>query len=167
MTIAKRIDCASKFKRGLLRSLSHNSISGTRRIDARAEPSVRQRDRDVPTPTRPSLRTGLIRIKAARAWSAFDPATPTLLRPRCCHALGSVAHPQTNPGIVMPAVRRLISLVFAIALVLFGIADVVYLLFYASQVQWWMVASAALSLALGGTWVYSDVTEARGSSARS
>jgi uncharacterized membrane protein HdeD (DUF308 family) len=66
----------------------------------------------------------------------------------------------------MSSVRRIISLAFAVALVLFGIADVVYLLFYASQVQWWMVASAALTLALGGTWLYSDVTDTRASNAR-
>jgi uncharacterized membrane protein HdeD (DUF308 family) len=65
----------------------------------------------------------------------------------------------------MSTVRRIVSLVFAAALVLFGIADVVYLLFYASPLQWWMVASAALTLALGGTWLYSDLTAARPGSA--
>jgi uncharacterized membrane protein HdeD (DUF308 family) len=66
----------------------------------------------------------------------------------------------------MSAIRRIISLVFAVALVLFGIADAVYLLFYAGQIKWWMVASAALTLALGGTWLYSDLSEARSSGAR-
>ena len=60
----------------------------------------------------------------------------------------------------MPPIKRFLSLAFALALVILGIVDVVYLAFYAKEITSGLVISAALTLGLGGFWLYSDLTAA-------
>ncbi len=57
-------------------------------------------------------------------------------------------------------VKRLFNLGLAAALLLLGIADVVYLLVYAGEVTVVMVASAVVTLGIGGFWLYSEIASA-------
>jgi hypothetical protein len=60
----------------------------------------------------------------------------------------------------MPPIKRLLSLALATALVILGIVDVVYLGFFAKEVTLSLIASAALTLGLGGFWLYSELSSA-------
>jgi ABC-type nickel/cobalt efflux system permease component RcnA len=56
--------------------------------------------------------------------------------------------------------RRIFSFNFlvALALTVLGIADVVYISFYASDARWWTYAGAILTLVVGAFWLYSELS---------
>jgi hypothetical protein len=56
--------------------------------------------------------------------------------------------------------KRVFNLLLAVALLLLGIADVVYLLVYAKEITFVMLASAVVTLGIGGFWLYSEIAAA-------
>jgi hypothetical protein len=60
----------------------------------------------------------------------------------------------------MGQVRRAISLVFALGLLVAGFGFLVYLLFFAPAWSWGMVAGSGFSGTLGAYWLYEDFINA-------
>lgn len=64
----------------------------------------------------------------------------------------------------MSPIRRAISLVFALALIIVGLGALVYLLFFALGWKGWMLMAAGFVTALGGMWFWEDFPKEKGKS---
>ena len=64
----------------------------------------------------------------------------------------------------MSPIRRAISLVFALALIIVGLGALVYLLFFALRSKGWMLMAAGFVTALGGMWFWEDFPKEKGKS---
>ena len=61
----------------------------------------------------------------------------------------------------MRPIRRTISLMLALALIVVGLVALIYLLFFAPWWKGWMLAAAGFVTALGCMWVREDFPKAR------
>lgn len=64
----------------------------------------------------------------------------------------------------MSPIRRTISLMIALALIIVGLAALIYLLFFALRWKGWMLMAAGFVTALGGMWFWEDFPKARAKS---
>ncbi len=64
----------------------------------------------------------------------------------------------------MSPIRRTISLIVALALIVVGLGALVYLLFFALRWKGWMVMAAGFVAALGIMWFWEDFPKAKGKS---
>lgn len=58
------------------------------------------------------------------------------------------------------SMRRIISLICALSLIVIGAAALVFLLGFAEHWRGWMFMAAGLVLTAGGAWLYSDFIDA-------
>ena len=54
--------------------------------------------------------------------------------------------------------KRIFNFVLALALLILGVVDVIYLAFYAKEITLVLIGSAALTLGVGAFWLYSELT---------
>jgi membrane protein YdbS with pleckstrin-like domain len=64
----------------------------------------------------------------------------------------------------MSPIRRTISLMFALTLIVVGLGAAIYLLFFALRWKGWMLMAAGFVTALGSMWFWEDLPKARGKS---
>ena len=64
----------------------------------------------------------------------------------------------------MSPIRRTISLMFALALIVVGLVALIYLLLFALWWKGWMLAGAGFVAALGLMWFWEDFPQARAES---
>ena len=67
----------------------------------------------------------------------------------------------------MSPIRRTISLMLALALIVVGLVALIYLLFFALAWKGWMVVAAGFVTALGCMWFWEDFPKAKARSSES